>query len=91
MIKDLSVKDIEGSSKGSAETGLLQRCKESWETPLSQLSDLMVTTYLNQKIALAHMIQEAEHRLATTARDDTELFDDQLAEALQKAQTNQRS
>ena len=85
MDKNLSVKDIEGNWTGDAPTGLIQRCKESWSTPLIELSDLMVSTYLNQKIATGYMIKEAERRLNNFEPDDTELFDGQLQESLDNA------
>ena len=85
MDKNLSVRDIEGKWIGDAPTGLIQRCKESWDTPLRELSDLMVATYLNQKIATGYMIQEAERRLSDFEPDDTEMFDGQLKEALADA------
>lgn len=80
-----SVKDIEGPWRGEAPTGLIQRCKEYWETPLIELEDIMVATYLNQKIALSEMKVEAARRLAEEEPDDSELYDDQLKEALERA------
>ena len=85
MDKNLSVKDIEGEWAGETPTGLIRRCKESWDTPLMELSDLMVATYLNQKIATSHMTLEAERRLKNFVPDDTELFDGQLLESLENA------
>ena len=86
-----SVKDIEGPWKGEASTGLLQRCKENWETPLNELEDIMVVTYLNQRIALNEIVAEAKRRLDHEQRDDSELYDGQLAEALKKCHTSQLS
>jgi hypothetical protein len=42
----------------------------------------MVATFLNQNIAVSKMFEEAEFRLKSKERDDTEYFDGQLAEAL---------
>ena len=85
MDKELSVKDIEENWVGDAPTALIQRCKASWKTPLTKLSDLMVATYLNQKIATSYMLLEAERRLGDEEPDDTEFFDGQLEEALNRA------
>ena len=85
MDKNLSVKDIEGNWVGDAPTDLIQRCKESWGTPLRELSDLMVATYMNQKIATKHMILEAERRMKNFEPDETEIFDGQLQESLENA------
>lgn len=87
MNRDLSIKDIKGPWVGDAPTGLLQRCKADWSTSFSNLEDIMIVTYLNQKIALYHMILEAEYRLENEERDDSELFDGQLNEAYKNAKT----
>ncbi|KQV80980.1 hypothetical protein ASD15_13930 [Massilia sp. Root351] len=60
----------------------MQRYRDSWEISLCDLSDLMVATYINQKIAEIKMCEEAEFRLKNKERDDTEYFDGQLLEAL---------
>lgn len=85
MNRKISVQNLEGPWHGPANTGLVQRCKEAWSTPFQDLSDLMVATFLSQKIGLPHMLVEAEYRLSALARDDSELFDGQLEEALAKA------
>ncbi len=85
MNKQISVKDIEGVWSGDAITGLMQHCKDAWEIPLIELEDIMVVTFLNQKIALSHMILEAERRLKDEKPDDSELYDDQLKEAYERA------
>jgi hypothetical protein len=85
MIKEPSVASIVGPWSGEATTSLIERCKESWNTPLSQLSDLMVATFLAQRIALPEMVNEAERRLASQPRDDTEYYDGQLEATLSDA------
>jgi len=45
MTSTLAVSDIEGPWSGDAPTGLIQRCKEAWDTPLERLDDLMVVTF----------------------------------------------
>lgn len=80
-----SVSTIVGPWQGDASTGLMQRCRDSWEISLSELSDLMVATFLNQQIAVVEMRKEAEFRLKRTERDYTEYFEGQLIEALSDA------
>jgi hypothetical protein len=84
-MKSNSVSTIVGPWQGDASTGLMQRCRDSWEMSLSELSDLMVATFLNQQIAVVEMLEEAESRLKRTKRDDTEYFEGQLLEALTRA------
>lgn len=40
MTSTLAVSDILGPWSGDAPTGLIQRCKEAWDTPLESLNDL---------------------------------------------------
>lgn len=85
-MKSKSVSTIVGPWQGDVSTGLMQRCRDSWEMSLGELSDLMVATFLNQQIAVVEMLKEAEFRLKRTERDDTEYFDGQLLEALAEAE-----
>lgn len=82
MVQPTTVANIIGPWKGEAPTTLLQHCRNSWGTPFKELSDLMVATFLNQRIAAPQMLAEARRRLDSEPRDDTEYFDDQLAEAV---------
>ena len=81
-MKSKSVSSIVGPWQGDASNGLTQRCRDSWEMSLTELSDLMAATFLNQQIAVVEMLEEAESRLKRTERDDTEYFEGQLLEAL---------
>ena len=81
-----SVADIEGPWVDSSfKSGLIERCKRFWTVPLNELPDLMVATYLNQRIATSFMIEEARRRLASGRFDDSKLYDGQLEEALKQA------
>lgn len=84
-MKSKSVSTIVGPWQGDASAGLMQRCRDSWEMPLSELSDLMMATFLNQQVAVVEMLKEAESRLKRTERDDSEYFEGQLLEALTEA------
>jgi hypothetical protein len=83
-----SAADIEGPWSDPPDgftSGLIDRCRRFWETPANQLPNLMVATYLNQKIATQLMVEEASLRLASGFVDDTELYDGQLEESLKRA------
>lgn len=84
-MKSKSVSTIVGPWQGDASTGIMQRCRDNWEMSLSELSDLMVATFLNQQIAVVEMLEEAESRMKRAERDDTEYFEGQLLEALTEA------
>jgi hypothetical protein len=85
-----SVADFEGPWVDSDfHSGLIDHCKRYWTVPVNEIPDVMVATYLNQRIATPLMIEEARRRLASGKIDDTELFDGQLSEALQR--TNEAS
>ena len=88
MDKNLSVKDILGEWEGETPTGLVRRIRDAWDVPLRQLSDKMVITFLNQKIAPTYVILETERRLKNEVRDGSELFDLQLKEAFEKYRPN---
>lgn len=84
MTSKLTVAKLLGPWSGDAPTGLTQRCREAWDTPIEQLSDLMVATFLNQDVAFEHMLIEAKRRIVADERDDTEYFDGQLLEAMKR-------
>lgn len=82
-----SVADIVGRWRDpDFESNLIERCKRVWSTPIGELPDLMIATYLNQKLATEQMQLEAKRRLDGRLRDDSELFDGQLAESLARSE-----
>lgn len=86
MTTSKSVSDIEGPWVDTeVSTGLIERCKRYWDTPVNQLPDEMLATYLRQEIAIQLMIEEAERRLAGGTADGSELYDGELATALKSA------
>ncbi len=89
MTSTLAVSDILGPWSGDASTGLIQRCREAWDTPLESLNDLMVATFLNQNIATKHLLIEAKRRVKDQERDETEYFDGQLFEAIERLQSGE--
>ncbi len=82
-MKPKSVADIEGPwCDPNFDSGLILRCKRYWTTPVSELTNEIVATYLRQKIALEIMIPEAQIRLNSGVDDDCELYEGELADAL---------
>jgi hypothetical protein len=87
MVDKRSVADFEGPlQKPDFVSGLIERCEKYWTTPLAELPDVMVATYINQKFALIPMQSEAQRRLDLNLSDDSELYEGQLRDALQRSQ-----
>ena len=81
-----TVADIEGPwVNPNYESGLIDRCRRGWNTPVTQLTNNLLSTYLRQKFALPLIIPEAQKRVASIFVDDTELYDDELKNALKSA------
>jgi hypothetical protein len=53
--------------------------------PVGELTNELLSTYLRQKVALRLIVPEARRRLADGFIDGTELYDEELADALQSA------
>jgi hypothetical protein len=82
-----SVEDVEGPwTDPNFESGLIQRCRRYWSTPISDLPNEALATYLRQGIALALLIPEAQRRIAVGYDDNAELYEGELASALKSAQ-----
>ena len=81
-----SVADVDGPwGEPNFESGLIERCKRYWSVPVTELPNEMLATYLGQRIALQLIIPEARKRLEAGIDDDSEMYEGQLAEALQRA------
>lgn len=82
----ITVGDIEGPwTDPDIQTGLIRRCHDSWNVPVTELSNLMLATYLNQQLGLRLVTPEARKRLEAMVVDGTELYPEHLANALQRA------
>jgi hypothetical protein len=82
-----SVADIEGPWVDPPfESGLIQRCRNAWNTPANELSNEELATFLRQRIALSLIVPEARCRLDAVADDGTEMYDGDLANALGDAE-----
>ena len=81
-----SVEDIEGPwTDASFESGLIERCKRHWSVPMADLPNTILATYIRQRIALSLVVPEARRRLEAGFRDDSEVYDGELAAALAEA------
>lgn len=78
-----SAKDVEGTWRETElRSGLIERCRDVWETPMDRLTDAMLATFLRQNIARSETMQEAERRVRLGEYDGTEMYDGQLEECL---------
>jgi hypothetical protein len=78
-----SVADVEGRWTDSrSESGLIQRCRQAWNKPVSELTREELATFLRQRIALSIIIPEARRRLSDCLDDDSEMYDGELANML---------
>jgi hypothetical protein len=78
-----SVADIEGPwVEPEFESGLIARCRQDWTTPVSRLSNQVLATFIRQEIGLPIVIPEAQRRVDAGFNDDSELYDGELAAAL---------
>jgi hypothetical protein len=66
------------------DSGLIARCREAWSKPLGKLSREELATLLRQRFAVEHLLPVARKKLQE-ADDDTEMFDGELAEAIEYA------
>ncbi len=69
-----SLEEIEGAwPEPEFHSGLVLRCHAARTKPIDELSDLELTTLLNQAIGVSHILPEAIRRLRDARPDDTEL------------------
>ena len=66
------------------ESGLIDRCRQAWSKPLRDLSREELATLLRQRFAVEHLLPVARKKLQE-ADDYTEMFDGELAEAIEFA------
>lgn len=84
--KPATVADVEGPwVDPNFDSGLIERCKRGWNTPVGELTNELLATYLRQKIALSLVVPEARRRIAANFVDDTEMYDEELENALKAA------
>jgi hypothetical protein len=67
------------------DSGLVERCRESWSIPIDKLSNEMLATFLRQQVATDAILEESLKRLAAGFDDHSELYSGELAAAVQEA------
>jgi hypothetical protein len=81
-----SIADLEGPwADPDFYSGLIERCRRNWNTPVYKLSNEILAMFLRQRFGLEIVIPEARKRLASGFDDDSELYEGELAAALQDA------
>lgn len=81
-----SVADAEGPWSGTNfQSGLMERCERYWFTPIGRVPVAALATYLRQRLALPLTIPEARRRIEAGLSEDEELYDGELAAALEQA------
>ena len=84
--RTLTVADVEGPWVDSDfESGLIERCRLGWNTPVADLTNELLAIYLRQKIALSLVVPEAQKRTSENYVDDTEMYEEELVNALKHA------
>lgn len=89
MSSNLTISNFLGPWCGDSPTGLIQRCRAVWDTPLANLTDLMVATFLNQDITVTQILIEAKRRIKEQERDGSEYFEGQLLEAIKRVHSGE--
>ncbi len=82
----ISIADILGPwVEPDWDSGLIARCRDAWNKPLRDLSRGELATLLRQRCAVEQLLPIAKKKLADGDDDDTEMFDGELAEAIEYA------
>ena len=78
-----SVSDIEGDwIEPELNSSLIERCRDNWSKPISQVSNYVLATFIRQKFALPLVIPEAKKRIESGYIDGSELYDEELEVAI---------
>ena len=72
-------------------SGLVERVRDLWHTPIGDLPDAGLALFLRQDIATAPALAEARRRLAAGRADDSELYEGELAGAVEDAERRPRN
>jgi len=80
------VADVEGPwCEPDFNSSLIERCRLNWSVPIGEISNHVLATFIRQRVALALVVPEAERRIVAAYTDDTELYDEELANAVTEA------
>ena len=86
-MKPPSIAEIEGPwCDPGFNSSLIERCKRYWVVPVTEVSDEALATYLRQRIGLAITVPEAKRRVLGGILDGSEMYDGELAQALEAAE-----
>jgi hypothetical protein len=66
------------------ESGLVARVRKFWDVPIADLPDAALALFLRQQIAVEPTMQEAQRRLAAGQPDGSEIYDGELAAAVEE-------
>jgi hypothetical protein len=82
-MKEKIVADIEGRwVEPELNSGLIQRCRDNWSKPITEVTNHVLAVFIRQKLALSIVVPEAEDRLMRGYIDNTELYDEELEVAV---------
>jgi hypothetical protein len=65
------------------ESGLVARVRKYWDVPIPELPDAALAVFLRQQIAVEPTMEEAQRRLAAGQTDQSEIYDGELAAAVE--------
>ena len=86
MKQNISIADLLGPWEDPHfDSGLLERCRNAWSKPFSDLTNEELATLLRQKIAVTHLLPVAQYRVDLHIDDETEIFDGELKDAIEYA------
>jgi hypothetical protein len=78
-----SLADIEGAwVEPQFASSLIQRCRDNWAVPVSNLSNYVLATFIRQRIGLRLVVPEAKRRLESDFLDGSEMYDEELSDAI---------
>ena len=81
-----SVADVVGPwAEPNFKSSLIERCRSNWLVPIGAVSNYVLATFIRQRVALALVLPEADRRIASGFTDDSELYDEELANAVADA------
>lgn len=66
------------------ESGLVARVRKFWDVPIADLPDAALALFLRQQIAVEPTMKEAQRRLASGRPDESEIYEGELATALEE-------
>jgi hypothetical protein len=84
----MTAADIHGSLAGPGwDSSLIDRVRRYWLVPIADLPDAALALFLRQQIAIGPVREEARRRLAAGRSDDSELYEGELAAAVEASGT----